>query len=162
MRYIKIIIATVIACFILSSCNTVGSGQREYFGFKTSVFPVVDENDTHGGFHGDGSYYLILDCSEKNEQAKELVKDWKELPLTENLQLAMHGGSKDGVSYGYGFAEEAHWPTINHGVYKFVDRHSEAVDKSDDTNLFSRYSFNFSIAVYDLDTNTLYYFELDT
>ena len=162
MRYVKLIIVTIIVCVVFSSCSTVGSGQEEYFGFKTSAFTVIEEKDTHGGFLGDGTYYLILDCSEKREQATELIKDWKPLPLTENLQLIMYGGEKNGVSYAYDLAEEAHWPIINNGVYKFVDRHSEAVDKSDDTNLFNRYSYNFSVAVYDLDTNTLYYFEFDT
>ena len=162
MRYVKLIMVAIIVCIVFSSCSAVGSGQSEYFGFETSVFTVIDENDTHGGFHGDGSYYLILDCSEKREQAMELIKDWTPLPLTENLQLIMYGGKKDGVNYVYNLAEEAHWPIINNGVYKFVDRHSEAVDKSDDTELFNRHSFNFSIAAYDLDTNTLYYFEFDT
>ena len=162
MRYAKLIIATIIVCIIFSFCSIVGSGQTECFGFKTSVFAVIEEADTHGGFHGDGSYYLILDCSEKREQATELIKDWTPFPLSENLQLIMYGGEKDGVVYGYNLVEKAHWPIINNGVYKFVDRHSEAGDKSDDTNIFNRYSFNFSIAVYDLDTNTLYYFEFDT
>ena len=131
MRYSKLIIATIIVCIVFSSCSTVGSGQAEYFGFKTSVFTVIEETDTHGGFHGDGSYYLILDCSEKGEQATELIKDWTPFPLSENLQLIMYGGEKDGVGYGYNLAEKAHWPIINNGVYKFVDRHSEAGDKSD-------------------------------
>lgn len=151
MKFAKIIIVTIIVCLFLTSCNTVSSGQTDYFGFKTSVFTVVDEKDTHDGFHGDGSYYLILDCSEETEKAAELIKDWTRLPLTENLQLIMYGDTKNGVCYGYNLAEEAHWPTINNGVYKFVDRHSEAVDKSDDTNLFNRASYNFSVAVYDLD-----------
>ena len=159
MRYVKLIIVTIIVCVVFSSCSTVGSG---HFGFKTSAFTVIEEKDTHGGFLGDGTYYLILDCSERKEQATELIKDWKPLPLTENLQLIMYGGEKNGVSYAYDLAEEAHWPIINNGVYKFVDRHSEAVDKSDDASLFERHSYNFSIAVYDLDTNILYYFEFDT
>ena len=162
MKFARIIIVAIIACLFLASCNSVGIGQTDYFGFKTSEFTVVDEKDTHGGFRGDGDYYLILDCSEKTEQAAELIKDWSPLPLTENLQLIMYGGEKNGVSYCYNLAEEAHWPIIINGVYKFVDRHSEAIDKSDDTNLFNRYSYNFSVAVYDLDTNTLYYFEFDT
>ena len=157
MRYVKLIIVTIIVCVVFSSCSTVG-----YFGFRTSAFTVIEEKDTHGGFLGDGTYYLILDCSERKEQATELIKDWKPLPLTENLQLIMYGGEKNGVSYAYDLAEEAHWPIINNGVYKFVDRHSEAVDKSDDAGLFERHSYNFSIAAYDLDTNILYYFEFDT
>ena len=166
MKFAKIIIVTIIACLFLTSCNTVGNGQTDYFGFKTSEFTVVDEKDTHGGFHGDGDYYLILDCSEKTEQAAERIKDWSPLPLTENLQRVMDmtcsGVDGDGVYYSKTLAEMAHWPIIENGVYKFIDRHSEAIDKSDDTNLFNRYSYNFSVAVYDLDTNTLYYFEFDT
>lgn len=162
MKCVKLVVAIIAVCVVLSSCSTIGGGQAEYFGFRTSVFTVIEEKDTHGGFHGDGSYYLILDCSEKREQATKLIKTWTPLPLSENLQLIMYGGEKDGVSYGYNLAEEAHWPIINNGVYKFVDRHAGADDKSDDTNLLNRYSFNFSVAVYDLDTNTLYYFEFDT
>ena len=162
MRYIKAIIATIIVCIVFSACSTADSGQAEYFGFKINAFTVIDEKDTHGGFHGDGSYHLILDCSPKKEEAMELIKDWTPLPLTENLQLIMYGGVKNGAGHGYHLAGVANWPVINNGVYKFVDRHPEAVDKSDDTNLFNRYSYNFSVAVYDLDTNTLYYFELDT
>ena len=74
----------------------------------------------------------------------------------------MYGGEKDGINYGYNFAEEAHWPKIKNGVYKFVDRHSESKNISDDSEMLDRYSFNFSIAVYDLDSDILYYFEMDT
>ncbi len=165
MRYAKLVIATIIACLVFSSCSTVGSGQADYFGFKPSEFVVVDEFDSHGGFLGDGDYYLILDCSGKAEQAKELIDSWKPLPLTENLQRVMDttcGGMEDGVYYSKTLAEIAHWPVIENGVYKFIDRHPEAIDKSDDTSLFDRHSHNFSIAVYDLDTDMLYYFEHDT
>jgi len=157
VRYIKVIIAVIVVCVLTSSCEA----EKDYFGFKTSVFKVVDKKDTHG-FFGDGSFYLILDCSEKAEQAKQLVKDWKPFPLTENLQLIMYDSSKDGVHYSYNLSEEAHWPPIRNGVYKFVDRYKGVIDQSDDTYLFSRHSFNFSVAAYDFDTNMLYYFEFDT
>ena len=165
MRYKKLLTATIIVCIIFSSCSTVGSGQNDYFGFKTSVFSVVHEKDTHGGFHGDGDYYLILDCSEKAEQAKELIDGWNPLPLTENLQRIMNmtcSGVEDGVYYSKTLTEIAHWPIIENGVYKFIDRHADAIDETDDTDLCNRYSYNFSIAVYDLDVNMLYYFEFDT
>ena len=165
MRYARLIIATIIICIVFPSCSTVGSGQANYFGFKSSEFVVVDESDKHEGFQGDGVYYLILDCSGKAEQAKELIDSWKPLPLTENLQRVMDmtcSGMEDGVYYSKTLAEIAHWPIIENGVYKFIDRHSNAIDESDDTDLFNRYSYNFSIAAYDLDTDILYYFEFDT
>ena len=118
--------------------------------------------DTHGGFVGDGSYYLILDCSDNTEDALSIVADWNELPLSENLNLIMYGGEKDGKTYGYDLSEEAHMPVIENGYYYFEDRHSEAKDVSDDSELFSRASYNFSLAVYDSETNRLYYFEFDT
>ena len=49
----------------------------EYFGFCKEDFVVVDESDTHGGFHGDGYYYFILDCSNNKEEALEIVKAGK-------------------------------------------------------------------------------------
>lgn len=123
---------------------------------------IVGVNDTHGGFLGDGSYYLILDCSDNKEQVLEKVQDWNKLPLSENLNLIMYGGEKDGVKYGYDLTEEAHMPAIENGYYMFEDRHSESKDSRDDSDLFGRYSLNFSIAIYDSDTDKMYYFEFDT
>lgn len=132
------------------------------FGFSKDDFTVVDEADTHGGFHGDGSYYLMLDCSENREKALENVKGWKEFPLSKNLNLIMYGGEKDGMTYGYNLAEEAKIPEIKNGYYYFFDRHSESTDASDDTNLLARASFNFTLAIYDSDADRMYYFEFDT
>lgn len=136
--------------------------EELFFGFSKDDFTVVDEADTHGGFHGDGSYYLILDCSENREKALENVKGWKELPLSKNLNIIMYGGEKDGMTYGYNLAEEAKIPEIKNGYYYFFDRHSESTDASDDTNLLARASFNFTLAIYDSDTDRMYYFEFDT
>ncbi len=162
MKYIKLLFSLVLLCTLLASCSLRSNTRIEYFGFNITDYTLVEEHDTHGSFLGDGSYYLILDCSEKTSTAQDITSNWKPLPLTENLQLVMYGGKKDGIDYGYNFAEEAHWPAINNGVYKFVDRHSEAKDNTDDTDLLDRHSFNFSIAVYDLDTDILYFFEVDT
>ena len=150
--------------FLLSLKPTANyiSETTEHYGFAKKDFLVVEELDTHGGFHGDGSYYLILDCSNNKVKALEIVKDWKTLPLTENLNLIMYGGEKDNVTYGYELAKEAHIPKVKNGYYIFEDRSSESKDSTDDTELFDRYSFNFSIAIYDCDTDKLYYFEFDT
>lgn len=138
------------------------SNSYEYFGFAKKDFDVVEELDTHGGFHGDGSYYLILDCSENKKEALELIKYWKKLPLSENLELIMFGGEREGITYGYNLSEEAKMPKVENGYYFFQDRSSESTNSEDDSELLNRYSFNFSIAVYDSDTDILYYFEFDT
>ncbi|MBQ2901392.1 MAG: hypothetical protein IJE49_06040 [Agathobacter sp.] len=134
--------------------------EETYFRFSKEDFIVVDEADSHGGFHGDGSYYLILDCSENKEKALENVKGWKELPLSSNLQLMMYGDESG--AYGYNLAEVAKIPEITNGYYYFCDRHSQSSDANDDTNVLNRASFNFIIAIYDSDTGKMYYFEFDT
>ncbi len=154
-------ISALILLVVLSSCS-IDPQPDNYFGFSKESFTVVEERDTHGGFHGDGSCYLILDCSNHVDAALNIAANWNQLPLSENLKLIMYGGEKDGMTYGYNLSEKAHMPAIENGYYRFEDRHSEANDVSDDSGLFSRASFNFSLAVYDSDTNRLYYFEFDT
>ena len=121
----------------------------------------MTQTDSHGGFHGDGLYVLVLDCAQNREQALETVGEWNALPLSEPLRLMMYGGEKDGIVYGY-LGEENLLPEIENGFYRFEDRHDQSRDSADDTSLLSRASFNFSLAVYDADTDRLYYFEMDT
>ena len=53
-------------------------------------------------------------------------------------------------------------PQIENGYYYFLDRHSRSVDSYDDSDVLDRYSFNFTIAIYDADNDILYYVEFDT
>lgn len=157
------ILCILLLCITLSACEFPEDKLSKYFEFDSSDYIILEENDTHGGFHGDGSYYLILDCSQNVDEARSIVENWADLPFSENLHLVMFGGEKDGINYGYNFAEEAHLPAIENGVYKFVDRyHGYLKNRNDDSELPNRYSFNFSVAVYDLDSDILYYFEVDT
>lgn len=148
--------------FLLKPVNYYVDQTTPYFGFAKKDFSVVQELDTHGGFLGYGAYYLVLDCSDNKEQALEIIDDWNKLPLSENLNTAMYGGENHGVVYGIELAEEDRMPKIENGYYIFEDRHSESTDSKDDTELFNRYSMNFSIAIYDCDTDKMYYYENDT
>ena len=145
---------------VLAGCGYGKNDHHVLMGFDTSEYTVVEEEDSHGGFHGDGSYYLILDCSANPEKALSIVSEWSPMPLSENLNLIMYGGEKDGVTYVFKLAEEAHWPMIEHGYYKFYDE--QAGDPADDAGVFERHSFNFKIAAYDTDRNIFYYFRFDT
>lgn len=51
---------------------------------------------------------------------------------------------------------------IENGYYIFEDRHSKSEDRQDDSELFNRSSYNFSLAIYDCDTDRMYYFEYNT
>ena len=104
--------------------------------------------NTHGGFHGDGETFVRIDLK---DVVFELSDEWKPLPLTEDLQKAVGRTGSD-------------WfPTsIRNGFYYFCDRHSECTDPTDDSGLLGRYSFNYTLAVYDADSGMLYYYECDT
>lgn len=152
----------VLFLLLLKPVNNYINKTTPYFGFTKKDFSVVEELDTHGGFIGDGSHYLILDCSDNKQKALEIIKNWNKLPLPETLNVVMFGGEKDGVAYGYELAKEAHMPKVENGYYIFEDRHSESNDGKDDADLLGRHSFNFSMAVYDCNTDKMYYFAFDT
>ncbi len=162
MKKLLIHITSLIIGACIIACSIGEGASRDYFGFCKEDFVILEETDTHSGFHGDGSYHLILDCSENKDKATEILREWIELPLSENLNLIMYGGKKDGTIYGYNLAKEAKIPQIENGYYYFCDRHSESTDSKDASALFDRGSLNFSIAVYDSDTDMMYYFEFDT
>lgn len=157
MRKLAAALCAIVLLGSLCGCNA----RQTYFGFRPSDFTVVREEDTHGGFLGDGTYLLVLDCAANREQAREKVGTWRELPLSEDLELMMYGGERNGTRY-YGSHLEGFLPEIENGWYCFRDRHDKSTDSTDDSQLWGRGSFNFSLAVYDADTDWLYVIELDT
>ena len=62
----KYILFIIIAVLLSTLCSCTAA--TDYFGFTKEDFKVVDEKDSHGGFHGDGAYYLILNCSENKQK----------------------------------------------------------------------------------------------
>lgn len=112
---------------------------------------VLEDKDTHGGFHGDGDRWMVVKFEKDISKQLEENDDWKEMPLTENLEAAVHRFAlfPDGVE-------------ASEGYYYFRDYHSQSTDPTDDSQLFARYSYNFVLAIYDSQTQTLYYSETDT
>ena len=115
-------------------------------GISLSGGTILSFEDTHGGFLGDGETFLTAAFAE----LPEWLEDWTPLPLTENLARVNSSLAAD------------FFPDIQQGRYFFRDRHADSADPSDDSDLFSRASWNFSLAVYDAERNILYYYKLDT
>ena len=79
------------------------------------------------------------------------------LPLPEPLRTAVYGGEDwDSLVKVQGAPLI---PGGGSGWYWFRDRQSKSADPSD---LLGRSSFNFTLALYDAERGTLYYYELDT
>lgn len=158
-------LAFLIFCiFSLSGCwfsQTTEEYVKDKIDIDISFCAIEDEQDTHGGFLGDGNYIVKANCSKEQQKILNQLNGWNSLPLSKNLQLIMYGGESGGVNYSYNLAQEANIPKINNGYYYFLNRKNDATSKHSD-DIFNKYSFNFTIALYDIDTSMFYYYEFDT
>lgn len=168
MKKSCLLIIVLVIVFMVAGCS-LGSNQ-DYIAKQISLdFPkslTIEHMDNHGGFHGDGEKYAKIEFDNKNGlkilSQIENSNRWNEMPLTENLNLIMYGGIKDNMEYAYNLAEKSGIPEIENGYWYFIDRHSKSTNPESDIELFSRYSFNFTLALFDVDNNTLFYYEFDT
>ena len=150
-----------IACFAcvlmlvsLCACGKTGGVKElsKLCGINLAWGDVVSSEDTHG-FHGDGYGVVKLhytDGSVSGELAEN--EHWNKLPLSDELNSFVYQPSDWMPSV----------PEIENGYYWFYDRHSEAEDPYDDTAFPGRSSVNFTLAIYDTDSNDLYLYEYDT
>lgn len=134
-------------------------------GIELTDAVITEKTDSHGGFHGDGTLFCVVDCSAA-PAADQIMADghWRELPLTEPLTGLIYGLTQGDTVYGPLVAGEdgrSLFPPVERGWYLFLDRHSEASDVYDDAGVLGRYSYNFTLALYDADTDMLYYCEVD-
>lgn len=153
---------------VLRAIDTVGKDVNEYdfveyydlwtegfwdTGIDMGAGKVISENDSHEGFHGDGLYFSEIKFSDDStlERIKTNTK-WHKLPLSKNLNEFIYEPLDDGIKM----------PKITNGYYYFYDRHSESSNPYDDTELLSRGSYNFTVMIYDCDSDTLYVCREDT
>ena len=162
-----------VLALLLTACGG-GSARDEIAGaleLDLSGCEVVSSWDDHGGFHGDGTTLIELECSGGGvlDQIRE-DSNWKALPLDRTAQALVYGVREESGTEETGIMvyqtgpyltdEEGDLlvPEIREGWYRLIDRHAEAGE----TDLLDRSSLNFTLALYDTDTDTLYYFEMDT
>ncbi|HQA59863.1 MAG TPA: hypothetical protein PK768_02455 [Tepidanaerobacteraceae bacterium] len=167
-KQLKYIFLFLIFICLLTGCFSQALYKKisATLGIKIPANVKIEYEDTHGGFHGDGESFakIVFDPYQAEEILRQIesLDSWHELPLSENLHLIMYGGEKDNVEYAYNFAKSFGIPHVKNGYWFFVDRHDKSSSPEKDENIFKRSSFNFTLAIYDIDTNTLYFFELDT
>lgn len=116
--------------------------------------------DTHGGFHGDGYTIAVVRIRPSLENVFRINiarhPNWHPLPLSDSLLELMYRtfpGENDGPFDP---------PSPEEGWYYFYDRHSKSTDPTDDSDLFSRASFNYDLAIYDVYEGTVWFFAFDT
>lgn len=138
--------------------RTAFSKSLDALGVERSGVTIRYGKDDHGGFHGDGTTFIIAELPAFPAQI-ETSADWRPLPLSAPLTEFIEFYVSDELIDENG---SSLLPEITHGYYCFVDRHSESTDPKDDSELLHRYSFNLTLSILDTDTDILYYIAFDT
>lgn len=114
------------------------------------------ENDTHGGFHNDGIAFYILEF-ENSDIINDITLNeyWSELPMDEELIELIDGRVRDENGNQY-------MPDIEEGYYFFHDRFAGNDIKGFVPGILEQHPGNFTIAIYDINTNKLYYCKYDS
>ena len=176
-RTVLILTALILAVFTLPGCVLPGKADTKTtvgrrVELDLSEASVQTDRDTHGGFHGDGVWFVQLDCSAR-PLADEIAANphWKPLPASDNVAILLYGGEKAGSGYApvvkiddhdSGVYDQPLFPEVENGYYFFFDRHDGVKDPYNDVSVLNRASYNFTVAVYDADADTLCFCEVDT
>ena len=158
---------------LLTACGSQTPQEEvsQALGIDVSSGQVISASDDHGGFHGDGTTFVQLQFSD-GEALKQIEEsgDWEAFPLDRTAQALVYGvteqtGTEEtGIMvyqtgpYLTGEEGDPLVPEIREGYYRLIDRHA----KAGETDLLDRASLNFTLALYDTDTDTLYFCEMDT
>lgn len=154
------VIGTLLSLVLcLSACGSESTKDivSKSLNIDVSNAEEISNTDSHGGFHGDGTTYIILKF--EDDKLLEQLKgndQWSSFPLDDTVKILAYGISDDEKSIGP-YLGDIELPEIKNGYYRLIDRHSEK-----ETYILERYSFNFTLGIYDTDTKTLYFCDVDT
>lgn len=176
--FLLIFLTVLIAASIPSEVKTVlfkGIESKDiktvisnYMGISVASCEVLQEKDSHGGFFGEGQTFVELQATETefDHIVGKMTSKWKDFPLTENISQAVYGKvTKEGNDMPLIVDEDSNSkliPSIEKGYYYFEDRNDLSIDSADDSKLFKRSSYNFTLVICDEDRNKIYYIEYDT
>lgn len=171
MRLYFLIAAAVVLMGVLSFCDA--GADKSIFGIDVSDAEVVADTDSHGWL-GDGERYSELKFSDASAEI-EISKSWQPLPASERITAIIWGTEfeNNGERYGVGPYMSAELPQVENGWYYFEDRTEQidgatpnlnggAPDSDSAAALYLSPPRNFTVAVYDSDTATLYYVDHDS
>lgn len=146
----------LIIALMLSLFGCSGADKRalaDVGGVDLRGGDIIFSEDTHGGIHYDGRSLIKVRYSDASTAEKIAASDkWRALPFSDNLETFV---------YQY-YNSDSQIPKIENGYYYFYDRHNDSKDRYSDADLLNRPSFNLTFAVYDADSQTLYFCTFDT
>ena len=159
-------VAVIVLGIVLHSPqkDDISEPQRTVLGINISSGSIITDTDSHGGFHGDG--ITFLEVVFEDDSCLNQIKgnsSWKQLPVSYPVDALLYGTQNGSSSIGPYVTEGGKklFPKAETGYYYFKDRHTGAGGQGS-KDVVNRHSFNFTVALYDEDTQTLYYCEFDT
>lgn len=173
----KKIITLLFFMILLTSCVAKPSknikNEKLYYDNLIEVITpdnskVIDLYNTHGGFHGDGDYYVAiqLDMQTLKDFSDEALKNskWNKLPIDKEINSFIYGyeetnGSSSYIYYGH---NKGIPNNIKNGIYYFRDIYAENYPKEKDISILNRPSHNLIFSILDFDTGKLYILESDS
>lgn len=153
-----------ILILLLSACGAENPQEMILRELNIEVLSTeITGYDTHSG-NGDGISYFELHCAD-DTVLKQIKADpaWQSFPLDATVTTLIYGIEDGSISIGPFLADNAGRaliPPVANGYYLLLDRQSGSYHYTED--MVQRASFNFSLGVYDIDNNILYYCRLDT
>ena len=184
-KLVSLLLALTLGAGILSGCQpaVVAAGSALLVGSissdeKSGISQATGIDVTDGemvslesetGFHGDGTSIAVIRFSDDTALRQiEDAADWRPLPLDETTQALVYGVSRASDDGAFVWSDGPYLtddegacliPSIETGYYWFLDRHDAA---GEDSDILGRASLNFSVALYDSGSDTLYFATLDT
>lgn len=159
-------VAVIVLGIVLHSPqkDDISEPQRTVLGINISSGSIITDTDSHGGFHGDG--ITFLEVAFEDDSCLNQIKgnsSWKQLPVSYPVDALLYGTQNGSSSIGPYVTDGGKklFPKAETGYYYFKDRHTGAGGQGS-KDVVNRHSFNFTVALYDEDTQTLYYCEFDT
>lgn len=149
-----IMVLIMIIMYILYDFSVYGEIRRE-LKINVKSCDIIKSKDTHGGFHGDGQLFAVFDCSKDSNKIIEQMKEWDLLPINDDYLKKLFDGIKTNDLY-VNEMKEYDILNLQNGYYYFKGINPYVWDDG------SKEYFNERIAIYDLDTNILYFYESDT
>ncbi len=160
-KFLTPLVCFVLFASLLAACGAAGGGAAKALGLDLSGGREISNYDTHGGFHGDGTTCIAYRFDDDAVLGEiERSSAWSEFPLDDTVRVLVYGLSDGTAQIGPMLNDNAGHPIvpeIRNGYYRLIDRQEDTT-----TGILERYSFNFTLGLYDTDTNTLYFCKLDS
>ncbi|MDR7871245.1 MAG: hypothetical protein RIN55_10315 [Tissierellaceae bacterium] len=162
MKKLLIIITVIISIIFARDIYIEKSKENHYISLIGLNIPkkskVTKFNDSHGGFHGDGELFEVIQLEQDDiiyfMQDALNTGSWERLPMDKDLRKFIYGEYTSKYSHG-GYGEMMPDDIVN-GLYYFKDRYRTG------EYIFDRPSQNFNFALLDINKGRLYILKYDS